>query len=112
MFDVTGALRALVNKEGSDLHVKAGSAPLFRVNGELTLDPRAGQLSPADTEGALRTLLSDEAKPHEFAHEHEVDFAYEIEGVARFRVNAFQQRGLISMACRAIPHRVSSIEEL
>jgi twitching motility protein PilT len=112
MFDVTGALRELVNKEGSDLHVKAGSAPLFRVNGELTLDPRAGQLSPADTEGALRTLLSDEAKLDEFAHEHEVDFAYEIEGVARFRVNAFQQRGLISMACRAIPHRVSSIEEL
>jgi twitching motility protein PilT len=112
MFDVTGALRELVNKEGSDLHVKAGSAPLFRVNGELTLDPRAAQLSPADTEWALRTLLSDEMKLDEFAQEHEVDFAYEIQGVARFRVNAFQQRGLISMACRAIPHRVSSIEEL
>jgi twitching motility protein PilT len=112
MFDVTGALRELVNKEGSDLHVKAGSAPLFRVNGELTLDPRAEQLSPADTEGALRTLLRDEAKLEEFAHEHEVDFSFEIDGVARFRVNAFQQRGLISMACRAIPHRVSTIEEL
>jgi twitching motility protein PilT len=112
MFDVTGALRELVNKEGSDLHVKAGSAPLFRVNGELTLDPGAAQLSPADTEWALRTLLNDEMKLDEFAQEHEVDFAYEIQGVARFRVNAFQQRGLISMACRAIPHRVSSIEEL
>jgi twitching motility protein PilT len=112
MFDVTGALRELVNKEGSDLHLKAGSAPLFRVNGELTLDPGAGQLSPADTEWALRTLLSDEAKLDEFAQEHEVDFAYEIQGTARFRVNAFQQRGLISMACRAIPHRVSSVEEL
>jgi twitching motility protein PilT len=112
MFDVIGALRELVDKEGSDLHVKAGSAPLFRVNGELTLDPRAEQLSPADTESALRTLLSDEARLDEFAHEHEVDFAYEIQGVARFRVNAFRQRGLISMACRAIPHRVSSIEEL
>src|SRR6267378_1593671 len=112
MFDVTGALRELVNKQGSDLHLKAGSAPLFRVNGELTLDPRAGQLAPADTEWALRTLLSDEAKLDEFAQEHEVDFAYEIEGTARFRVNAFQQRGLISMACRAIPHRVNSIEEL
>jgi twitching motility protein PilT len=112
MFDVTGALRELVNKEGSDLHVKAGSAPLFRVDGELTLDPSAEQLSPADTEGALRTLLGDEGKLDEFAREHEVDFAYEIEGVARFRVNAFQQRGLVSMACRAIPHRVSSIEEL
>jgi twitching motility protein PilT len=112
MFDVTGALRELVNKEGSDLHVKAGSAPLFRVNGELSLDPSAEQLSPEDTEGALRTLLRDETKLDEFAQEHEVDFAHEIEGVARFRVNAFQQRGLVSMACRAIPHSVSTIEEL
>jgi twitching motility protein PilT len=112
MFDVTGALGELVAKEGSDLHLKAWSAPLFRVNGELTLDPRAEQLSPADTQAALRTLLSDEAKLDEFAHEHEVDFSFEIEGVARFRVNAFQQRGLVSMACRAIPHRVSSVEEL
>jgi twitching motility protein PilT len=112
MFDVEAALRELVSKEGSDLHVKAESAPLFRVNGELTLDPRAEQLTPADTEGALKTLLHDEAKLEEFANEHEVDFSFEIRGVARFRVNAFQQRGVISMACRAIPHKISTIEEL
>jgi twitching motility protein PilT len=112
MFDVESALRELVAKEGSDLHLKAESAPLFRVNGELTLDPQAEQLTAAETEGALRTLLRDEAKLAEFAHEHEVDFSFEIKGVARFRVNAFQQRGLVSMACRAIPHKISSIEEL
>src|SRR2546430_3006071 len=112
MFDVQSALRELVAKEGSDLHVKAESAPLFRVNGELTLDPRAEPLTPADTEGALRALLHDEAKLEEFAQEQEVDFSFEIRGVARFRVNAFQQRGLISMACRAIPHKISTIEEL
>jgi twitching motility protein PilT len=112
MFDVEDALRELVSKEGSDLHVKVESAPLFRVNGELTLDPRAEKLTPEDTEGALRTLLHDEAKLEEFAQEHEVDFSFEIKGVARFRVNAFQQRGLISIACRAIPHKISTIEEL
>jgi twitching motility protein PilT len=112
MFDVEDALRELVSKEGSDLHIKAESAPLFRVNGELTLDPRAEKLTPEDTEGALRTLLHDEAKLEEFAQEHEVDFSFEIKGVARFRVNAFQQRGLISIACRAIPHKISTIEEL
>src|SRR5947209_631227 len=112
MFDVESALRELVAKEGSDLHVKAESAPLFRVNGELTLDPRAEPLTPADTEGALRTLLHDEAKLEEFAQEHEVDFSFEIRGVARFRLNAFQQRGVISIACRAIPHKISTIEEL
>jgi twitching motility protein PilT len=112
MFDVKAALRELVEKGGSDLHLKVDSAPLFRVNGELGLDQSAPPLSAADTEGALRTLLSDEVKLAEFGQEHEVDFSYEIEGVARYRVNAFQQRGVISMACRAIPHRISTIDEL
>jgi twitching motility protein PilT len=112
MFDIEGALRELVSKDGSDLHVKVESAPLFRVNGELTADPGDAVLAPEDTEAALRTLLHDESKHEEFAHEHEVDFSFEIKGVARFRVNAFQQRGAISMVCRAIPHKISTIEEL
>jgi twitching motility protein PilT len=112
MFDVMPALRELVAKEGSDLHLKVGSAPLYRVHGELTLDASTQPLSPDDTEGALKALLSDEAKLAEFAREHEVDFSYEIPSVARFRINAFLQRGVISMACRAIPHHISSIDEL
>jgi len=112
MFDVNAALRELVDKEGSDLHLKADSAPLYRVNGDLTLDSSAVVLSRDDTEQALRALLSDEAKLEEFAQEHEVDFSYEIQDVARFRINAFQQRGLTSLVCRAIPHRISTIEEL
>ncbi len=112
MFDVKAAMRELVEKEGSDLHLKAGSAPLYRVHGELTLDAGAPQLGLEDTEGALRELLHDENKLEEFAHEHEVDFSYEIEGCARFRINAFMQRGTISMVCRAIPHRIATIEEL
>lgn len=106
------ALRELVAKEGSDLHLKVGSAPLYRVNGELTTDASAQPLSAEDTEGALKALLNDDAKLAEFAREHEVDFSYEIAGVARYRINAFQQRGVISMACRAIPHHISTIEEL
>jgi twitching motility protein PilT len=112
MFDVDAALRELVQKDGSDLHLKVDSAPLYRVNGELTLDESVQPLSAEDTEAALRTLLSDEAKLGEFAHEHEVDFSFEIPDVARYRINAFQQRGVISMACRAIPHHISTIEEL
>ncbi len=112
MFDVQVALRELVEKGGSDLHLKVGSAPLFRVNGELSLDQNAQSLTAEDTEAALRSLLSDETKLAEFAHEHEVDFSFEITDLARFRINAFQQRGVISMACRAIPHRISTIEEL
>jgi twitching motility protein PilT len=112
MFDVKAALRELVEKGGSDLHLKVDSAPLYRVNGDLSMDESVTPLSAEDTEGALRALLSDEIKLAEFAQEHEVDFSYEIEGVARYRINAFQQRGVISMACRAIPHRISTIDEL
>ena len=112
MFDVKAALRDLVAKEGSDLHLKVGSAPLFRVHGELTLDAGAPPLEAGDTETALRALLPDENKLDEFEQEHEVDFSFEIENVARFRINAFLQRGTISMVCRAIPHRISTIEEL
>jgi twitching motility protein PilT len=112
MFDVNSALRELVEKGGSDLHLKVNSSPLHRVNGELTLDPRVAPLGPADTEDALTTLLTDEVKLEEFAQDHEVDFSFEIKDVARFRINAFRQRGAVSMVCRAIPHRISTIDEL
>ncbi len=111
MFDVKAALVELVSKEGSDLHLKVGATPLYRVHGELRADG-GEELSDADTEQALRDLLSDEMKLEEFAQEHEVDFSFEIEDVARYRINAFRQRGSISMVCRAIPHRISTIEEL
>ena len=112
MFDVHGALRDLVAKEGSDLHLKAGSPPLFRIHGKLGPGPGAAPLSAEDTENVVHTLLHDPAKLKEFAEEHEVDFSFEIPEVARFRVNAFRQRGLVSLVCRAIPSKISTIDEL
>ena len=112
MFDVKQAMRELVKRDGSDLHLKVGSGPLYRVNGDLTVDESVEPLTAEDTDSALKQLLSDETKLEEFATQHEVDFSFEIPEVARYRINAFQQRGVISMACRAIPHRISTIEEL
>ncbi len=112
MFDVERALRELVERDGSDLHLKVGARPLFRVYGELVDDDGAQQLSADDTHAALHELLHDESKLEEFAREHEVDFSYEVPNVARYRINAFKQRGVISLACRAIPHKISTIEEL
>jgi twitching motility protein PilT len=111
MFDVEAALRELVAKQGSDLHLKVGSAPLYRVHGELAGDS-PDKLTAEDTEAALKTLLSNEAKIEEYAQENEVDFSYEIAEVARFRVNAFRQRGFTSLVCRAIPNKILTIEEL
>jgi twitching motility protein PilT len=112
MFDVKQALAELVERGGSDLHLKVGSGPLYRVNGDLTVDESLQPLTAEDTEAALSELLDDEVKLDEFGKEHEVDFSFEIPEVARYRINAFRQRGVISMACRAIPHRISTIEEL
>jgi twitching motility protein PilT len=112
MFDVQAALRELVNRHGSDLHLKVDAPPLYRVDGILTHDERTGALSAEDTEHALHDLLHDPVKLQEFTEEHEVDFSFEIVGLARYRINAFRQRGVISLACRAIPHKISSIEEL
>jgi twitching motility protein PilT len=112
MFDVQHALRELVDREGSDLHLKVGSKPLYRVYGKLAPEEGAETLSAEDTERALNELLTQNSKLDEFAQEHEVDFSFEIEGVARYRINAFRQRGVISLACRAIPHKISTIEEL
>jgi twitching motility protein PilT len=112
VFDVQAALRELIAREGSDLHLKVSSSPLFRINGRLQADTNLPVLSAQDTESALHQLLHDETKLHEFSIEHEVDFSFEIPNLARFRINAFRQRGVISLACRAIPQHISTIEEL
>src|SRR3984957_879551 len=112
MIDVDRTLRELVEKEGSDLHMKVGSPPLFRINGELSAAEGSAALVADDTERALKSLLLDDVKLDEFATENEVDFSFEISGVARYRVNAFQQRETVSMVCRAIPHKISTVEEL
>ena len=85
MIDIKQTLRELVEKDGSDLHLKVDSVPLFRVNGELLGADGAQPLTAEDTESALKQLLDDDHKLDEFAREHEVDFSFEIAGVARPR---------------------------
>ena len=110
--DIKHALRHLVEQEGSDLHVKAGSPPMIRVDGELTAVPDAERVTPADAELALATILDDRERISELTAEGEVDFAFGVPGLARFRVNAFRQRGSISIVCRRIPYGVTTIDEL
>ena len=112
MFDVDNALCTLVQLGGSDLHLKVKVPPLTRVDGELRPIEGAAPMSQEDTETAVRTMLSDTVKLDELASEHEVDFSYSIAGIARFRVNAFRQRGTLSLVCRAIPHSIRTVAEL
>jgi twitching motility protein PilT len=121
MFDIDAALKHVVKMEGSDLHIKVDAPPMARIHGELGpvkagvaanngRKPKA--LTAKDTELALKAILTDPVKKKEFAEEGEADFSYEIKGVSRFRVNAFRQRGNISIACRAIPLAVRTIDDL
>jgi twitching motility protein PilT len=112
MFDLHEALRYVVRKEGSDLHLKVPSRPLVRIHGRLQPIAEYEPLRPADTDRVLREMLTDHEKLAEFDEGGEVDFAYGLEGVARFRVNAFRQRGSISIALRVIPFAVRTVDEL
>src|SRR3954453_23158509 len=112
MFDLDAALRRVIESDGSDLHLKVPSPPLIRRHGALEPIPGLEPLTPEDTEEVLARLLKDKDKLAEFAVEHEVDFSFGVPGLARFRVNAFQQRGVISIVCRAVPHEIKTIDQL
>jgi twitching motility protein PilT len=111
-FGLQQALQYLCDQEGSDLHVKAGSPPMVRISGELTPLPLADPLTPEDTAQAVREMLKDPVRLKEMEEEGEADFAYAVPGLARFRVNAFRQRGSMSIVCRRIAYGVTPIGEL
>jgi twitching motility protein PilT len=111
-FDLHHALHYLIACEGSDLHLKVPAPPLIRLHGELVPIEGSERLLPADTERVLLEMLNDQNKLAEFEAENEVDFSYSVEGLARFRVNAFRQRGSVSLVLRAIPVSIKTIEDL
>jgi twitching motility protein PilT len=112
MFDVDDALHRVIQAEGSDLHVKVSAPPMMRVHGQLVPIEGTEPLTPEDTEGAMRHMIGEPHLLEEFAEDGEVDFAYTVKGLARFRVNAFRQRGSVSLVCRAIPFSIRTVDEL
>jgi twitching motility protein PilT len=111
-FDLHFCLHYLIEHGGSDLHLKVPSAPVIRVDGSMNPIDGLAPLTPEDTERAVHEMLGDPTKLQEFNDEGEVDFAYSIPGLARFRCNAFRQRGSVSVVVRAIPVSIKSIAEL
>lgn len=101
----------LVEMEGSDLHLKVGAPPMVRVHG--LLGPLEGYevLRPANTEDILKEIMPEKLAG-EFESEGEADFSYPVAGVGRFRVNAFRQRGSISIVMRFIPFGIPKLEDL
>ena len=102
-------LRELVKRDGSDLHMKAGAAPKMRLRGDLV---PVGDVIPEDECNAiLHSILSDDRKSKLYSF-REVDLSYWVEGLARFRVNMFWQRGHLGAVFRVIPFKIRTIDEL
>ncbi len=110
MPDIHDFLRHVVEADGSDLHVKAGSPPVIRINGHLTPTDYP-PLTAADCERAALELM-DETLLERFRSVGEVDFAHPEPGLGRFRVNVFHQRGSVGMACRRVLPGSPALESL
>jgi twitching motility protein PilT len=110
MIAIQKLLEEMVERGATDLHLIAGAPPYFRINQELV----AGDyevLTPAMTRSLVYSLLNDSQK-RRFEEELELDFAISIEGLSRFRGNAYIQRGSVACAIRRIPFNIPQLEEL
>ncbi|MHB8417716.1 MAG: type IV pilus twitching motility protein PilT [Myxococcales bacterium] len=95
----------------SDIHLKAGLPPMFRVDGSLVPLKDARRLPPEEIARMAVAIMSEHQKER-FKQTNEVDLAYGVPGLGRFRVNVFQQRGTIGVVLRVIPFRIQTIEQL
>jgi len=108
--EITDLLREMVDRKVSDLHLRAGSPPIFRIDGQLVRSSYS-VLSLQETEQIGLSLLNEKQKEI-FRENHECDLSYAIEGLARFRVNIFLQRGSFHIAFRLVPFEIPNFEEL
>jgi twitching motility protein PilT len=109
-FNFKQAISQMVQKGGSDLHLKVGRPPTVRVNGDLAPLPMA-PIRPEELKHLAEQIMTPR-QVKEFAEKKESDFAIGVPGVGRFRTNIYQQRGTLAFAFRAIPYEVHTIREL
>jgi twitching motility protein PilT len=95
----------------SDIHLKAGLPPMFRVDGALVPLKDARRLPPEEI-GRMAFGIMNDYQKEKFKQTNEVDLAYGVPGLGRFRVNIFQQRGTIGVVLRVIPFKIQTIEQL
>ena len=109
--DIVDLLKTAVASGASDLHLKAGSYPFMRVTGALVVASEDTRLEAADTELMARAIMSP-GQLEKFRSAQEIDLAYSVPGLGRFRANIFQQRGSIGLVLRIIPVGIRTLDEL
>ncbi|PLX85004.1 MAG: type IV pili twitching motility protein PilT [Desulfuromonas sp.] len=109
--DLNEILSVGLKSNASDIHLKAGLPPIYRIDGTLRPLPKAPRISPQMTEQICEDIMND-LQRERFETAREVDLAYGVPGLGRFRVNAFTQRGSVSLVFRAIPFDIKSLDDL
>ena len=108
---INDLLKIAAERRASDLHIKVGSHPVIRVDGELVPLVELKRLMQEDTIAMAFSIMSSRQK-EKFKNNYEIDIAYSVPGLGRFRCNIFQQRGTVGMVLRVIPVKILSIREL
>ena len=109
--DIDTICRAAVALGASDIHLKANLPPLVRVNGDILPIPKAPRM-PAELLGKMAWDVMSPVQRELFKESNDLDMAYQVKDLGRFRVNAFRQRGVIGMVLRLIPSDVKTLDEL
>ncbi|UCF69599.1 MAG: Flp pilus assembly complex ATPase component TadA, partial [Acidobacteriota bacterium] len=108
---INDLLKSAVDRGASDLHLKVGSHPVIRVDGRLMSLTQHARLMQEDTITMAFSIMSARQK-QKFKENFEIDMAYSIPGLGRFRVNVFQQRGTVGLVLRVIPVKIKAVREL
>jgi twitching motility protein PilT len=108
---VNELLKIAVDRGASDLHLKVGSFPMLRIGGLLVNATEEKRLDHEDLVAMSAAIMST-SEGQKFKDAQEVDLAYSVPGLGRFRCNVFQQRGTVGLVLRVIPMQIQSIEEL
>ncbi|MBI1911831.1 MAG: type IV pilus twitching motility protein PilT [Deltaproteobacteria bacterium] len=109
--DLSSILNIAVKGKASDVHLKAGVPPILRVHGQLVPIKNHDRLAP-DEVAKVAMRIMNEAQKETFRQHHQLDMAYSVPGLGRFRVNIFQQRGAVGIVLRVIPIKIQTFDEL
>jgi len=109
--NINELLKIAVERKASDLHLKVGSNPVIRIDGDLTPVIEVKKLTSEDVINMAMSIMNSRQKQR-FREELEIDIAYSVPGLGRFRCNIFQQRGTVGLVLRIIPARIKTVREL
>jgi twitching motility protein PilT len=108
---INDLLKITLKQKASDLHLKVGNHPMLRINGELQVMQDSTVLNESEMNDIFHQVASD-AQRKTFTSDLELDLAYHVQQLGRFRINIFQEEGMIGLACRPINLKIPAFEEL